>query len=52
MVRDASKVVTMADSRTDERGALFVTADSEDPRFSTPFARSLNLDPVRVVVNE
>src|SRR5437588_4721150 len=26
----------MPDSKTDERGALFVTADSEDPRFNQP----------------
>ena len=27
----------MTDSKTDERGALFVTADSEDPRFNQPY---------------
>ncbi len=27
----------MADAKTDERGALFVTADSEDPRFNQPY---------------
>ncbi len=27
----------MADSKTDERGALFVTADSKDPRFNQPY---------------
>jgi hypothetical protein len=27
----------MTDSKTDERGALFVTANSEDPRFDQPF---------------
>jgi hypothetical protein len=32
-----SKVVEMTDSKTDERGALFVTADSEDPRFNQPY---------------
>src|SRR5579864_5326383 len=32
-----SKVVRMADLKTDERGALFVTADSEDPRFNQPY---------------
>jgi hypothetical protein len=36
MVRDKSKVAMMTDSRTDDRGALFVTADSEDPRFNQP----------------
>jgi hypothetical protein len=27
----------MSDSKTDERGALFVTASSEDPRFNQPY---------------
>ncbi len=27
----------MIDSKTDERGALFVTGDSEDPRFNQPY---------------
>jgi hypothetical protein len=27
----------MPDSRTDEHGAMFVTADSQDPRFSQPY---------------
>jgi hypothetical protein len=27
----------MTDSKTDERGALFVTANSEDPRFNQPY---------------
>ena len=27
----------MTDSKTDERGALFVTATSEDPRFNQPY---------------
>ncbi len=27
----------MTDSKTDERGPLFVTADSEDPRFNQPY---------------
>jgi len=27
----------MTDSKTDERGALFVTADTEDPRFNQPY---------------
>ncbi len=27
----------MTDSKTDERGALFVTAESEDPRFNQPY---------------
>lgn len=27
----------MTNSKTDERGALFVTADSEDPRFNQPY---------------
>ena len=27
----------MTDSKTDERGALFVTASSEDPRFNQPY---------------
>jgi hypothetical protein len=27
----------MTDPKTDERGALFVTADSEDPRFNQPY---------------
>jgi hypothetical protein len=27
----------MTEPKTDERGALFVTADSEDPRFNTPY---------------
>ncbi len=27
----------MTNSKTDERGALFVTADSEDPRFNEPY---------------
>src|SRR6266480_5453246 len=31
------EVVMMADSKTDERGALFVTAESEDPRFNQPY---------------
>src|SRR5439155_14116253 len=31
------KVVMMTDSKTDERGALFVTASSGDPRFNQPY---------------
>ena len=27
----------MTDSKTDERGALFVTSSSEDPRFNQPY---------------
>jgi hypothetical protein len=27
----------MPDSTTDERGAMFVTADSQDPRFNEPY---------------
>ena len=30
-------MVKMIDSKRDERGALFVTADSEDPRFNQPY---------------